>query len=47
MACRLAFFGSLGIRVERVMTNNRSCYRNRELNELSVSEGVSHLCTRS
>ena len=42
----LAFFAGLGVRVERVMTDNGSCYRSGDFNALLAAEGVRHLYTR-
>ncbi len=42
----LAFFEGLGVRVERIMTDNGSCYRSREFNGMLESEGVRRKYTR-
>lgn len=42
----LSFFAGLGAAVERVMTDNGSCYRSRDFNALLESEGVRHTYTR-
>lgn len=42
----LAFFASLGVSVERVMTDNGSCYRSGEFNALLEGEGIGHKYTR-
>jgi transposase InsO family protein len=41
----IAFFGSLGVRVERVMTDNGSCYR-RPFTEFLAHRGIRHVRTR-
>ncbi len=46
MARTLAFFSSLGVTVERVMTDNGSGYRSAEFNALLGSRGVRHKYTR-
>ena len=42
----LAFFASLGVGVERVMTDNGPGYRSREFNATLAAEGVRHVYTR-
>lgn len=42
----VAFFGEMGVAVERVMTDNGAAYRSGELNALLESEGIRHVCTR-
>ncbi|WP_425458926.1 integrase core domain-containing protein [Enorma burkinafasonensis] len=42
----LAFFSGLGVEVERVMTDNGSCYRSREFNGMLASGGIRHVYTR-
>ena len=42
----LGWFGALGITVERVMTDNGSCYRSRTFNEVLTTAGVTHKWTR-
>ena len=46
MARCLAFFGGLGVRVERVMTDNGPGYRSREFNVLLEGRGIKHKYTR-
>ena len=46
MARCLAFFAGLGVRVERVMTDNGPGYRSGEFNALLASEGIRHVYTR-
>ena len=46
MARCLRFFAGLGVRAERVMTDNGPGYRSGEFNGVLVSEGVRHLYTR-
>lgn len=42
----LKFFASYGITVERVMTDNGSCYRWKEFNRLLVEQAIAHTYTR-
>ena len=42
----LAFFAALGVRVERVMTDNGPGYRSREFNDALSGRGVAHKYTR-
>ena len=42
----LAFFGGLGIAVERVMTDNGPGYRSAEFNSLLEGRGIRHIYTR-
>ncbi len=42
----LAWFGDLGITVERVMTDNGSCYKSRTFNDVLDAAGVTHKWTR-
>lgn len=46
MARCLAFFAGLGVRAERVMTDNGPCYRSGEFNAALGAAGVRHLYTR-
>ena len=46
MARCLAFFAGLGVRAERVMTDNGPGYRSGEFNALLESEGIRHVYTR-
>ena len=43
---RLGFFGSMGVRVERVMTDNGPAYRSGESDELLGGLGIRHKHTR-
>ena len=43
----LRFFGGMGVRVERVMTDNGPGYRSGEFNALLESEGARHVYTRA
>ena len=43
----LVFFAGLDVRVERVMTDHKSCCRSRDFNALLESEGVRHKYTRT
>jgi transposase InsO family protein len=42
----LKFFASYGITVERVMTDNGSCYRWKDFNRLLVEQAIEHTYTR-
>jgi transposase InsO family protein len=42
----LSWFADLGIAVERVMTDNGSCYRSRTFNDVLAAAGVTHKWTR-
>ena len=42
----LKFFASYGITVDRVMTDNGSCYRWKEFNRLLVEQAIAHTYTR-
>ena len=42
----LAYYGSLGIRIERVMTDNGSCYRSRTFRTACKSRGLRQIFTR-
>ena len=42
----LGFYGGLGVRVERLMTDNGSGYRSRAFSEVLARAGVTHLRTR-
>lgn len=42
----LRFFAGMGVRVERVMTDNGPGYRSGEFNALFESEGARHVYTR-
>jgi transposase InsO family protein len=46
LARATAFFGSHGIRIERVLTDNGSCYRSKAFNALLMQEGIGHRWTR-
>ena len=42
----LAFYASLGITVERVMTDNGSCYRSKAFAKACRKLGLKHVCTK-
>jgi len=42
----LAYFGSLGIKAQRIMTDNGSCYRSHQLRAACQRHGLRHLFTR-
>jgi transposase InsO family protein len=42
----IAFFTSLGVNVERVLTDNGSCYRSKAFNAVLGAHGVAHRWTR-
>ena len=42
----LAYYASLGVTVERVMTDNGSCYRSRAFRDACVRHGLRHVRTR-
>lgn len=42
----LAWFGELGVPVERVMTDNGSCYRSTSFNRALTQRGIAHRYTR-
>jgi transposase InsO family protein len=46
MGRAIEFFASLGIRVERVLTDNGSCYRSRAFNAVLAEHAVGHRWTR-
>jgi transposase InsO family protein len=46
IARAIAFYAERGVTVQRVLTDNGSCYRSREFNAVLGSAGVSHRFTR-
>jgi transposase InsO family protein len=49
MAClkaAVAWYKRLGIKIERVMTANRSCYRSKGFNKLCEVKGIRHAYTK-
>jgi transposase InsO family protein len=42
----VAWYQALGITVERVMTDNGSCYRSKQFRSLLASAGIKHIRTR-
>ena len=46
MERRLAFFVGLGVRVERVMSDDGPGYRSGEFNDALSARGVKRKCTR-
>jgi transposase InsO family protein len=46
LAAALAYYRKLGIRVERVMTDNGSCYRSKAFDKASKALGLRHIFTR-
>lgn len=46
LARTLAWLGALGVRVERVMTDNASCFVRRQYTPALVAHGIRHVRTR-
>ena len=42
----VAWYKRLGITIERVMTDNGSCYRSKVFNKLCKALGIRHIYTR-
>ncbi len=42
----LAYYASLGITVQRVMTNNGACYRSKAFRKACADRGIKHIRTR-
>ena len=42
----IAWYASLGIKIERVMTDNGSCYRSKAFNKLCKALGIRHIYTK-
>jgi transposase InsO family protein len=42
----LAYYASLGVKIERVMTDNGSCYRSKAFARTCKTLGLKHICTK-